>query len=1546
MTNKKFKLAAMSMALTACVAAQPLMANAADDVDASQNVSPAPQEESTGSSAPATSSSSSEEKKEDTVAAPVVEESKVEEPVEQNDNTKESAAQDNANESTSEVKTEVEKPADGSNKEAPKDTLKEAFGEGVDIDYDREHPETDEKTGETTIKGDVVKKDDTDTADTDKKDADTGETGDQDKTDSDQKTDDKKPEETPAADSNKTEKDDKDEGEKIGDATITETPDSTVTEDPVPKPGAEPVTKTDTKVDPDGTTTITDTTTIEGTQTTTTTGKSHAEADTKETTEDTDKVDKDFLDKELGNIDWNVEKDDKVGTDKDNPYKVVSKDEETTGNKTKQTLTLEKVEETKGNMTAEDIAKLVDADRDSVNKQEDGSYTLKRTETVTDEDGNPVTRTTYITVKDSEVTIKTTTTITVTREKEEHHESGDKDAFEKDTSSDFKLPDIPLYDKDNNKVDSIDEKKLNDLINNENTKKEPDGDKTTYTVTVEENGVKREYTITKDFQSGELTADEIAKRMGNDFVARGDDIFYKDANGKEWKLTVDQKNVIREKLSYTIKVTETKKDTETNYDGKDKAEAEAKDEAVRDALKNAVDEMVSKGALTDAEAKELKEKIAKADIDATKDGKFETSVGKKNFTLDYKAGTITTTTTDNKDKDDDKTTDNKDYTVSGSSYVTSGTVSWTDNGSGEGQHSDSFGDQWKLPEGAQFVKEEGNTKIYDVISEDGKTTIRYEVTEEDVELTQDEKEKIAWDHLKETLNLNENLTPEQLKEMGYDISDVTFNGSTKKVSWKATQTVTETETKDDKGSYREISLNDSVKKTEDGKYTIKINGKEQSGFTSTDGKTFTKKDGDKTITVTVTDGKALDEGQIKDIISKKYDLDSSIKLDVDLEKQTVSYKDSEGNTHTFHYENAVSQDISVKEETKENINKTNESDLIAVVREKLNSLESGDKLKLSGKKDYTIKKNSDGSFTITDSSSGLAETIKNAANVETKVTEIVKEIASNYVNYGDLSGEDIWNLLDNQQIYADGKDNEYITGNKDKNCTDSYWPEDGYQNIHHKDGNISYGESGSPTTKFDSISLDAEVSIKDEKSNKTYDDGLILSEGLTFKYGHKEEIAGWCDNSKYPDKSFDDKTTYNKDELHKTTGAKDASLSKDITVKDGQIWNGTEYVKVNNKLTYSYTEEESNAFAGKRFYNISGQVAYDKRKQTSNESEANDVLADLKEQGYNDARIVSYKDKDGNLVYNVYAHVTNLEAIGYMTASANTSAEQNRGGWTPGCGYAYYGDSNGGRYDLRIQGLKLVDGKVQGNYGVKYSLGLTTVRNTGNASDNILTVKKTSTTMTTNTKKDLDGGEGGITSGDFNYNYSQDHKYTLGNKVEGKGDGFYTSFVNWVSSIFHGESGEQTKEGGTFHYDYDYTTVSDLQGEHLTQTVEKHAEVNYDYTVKDVKDVEIIIDKEVTVITPDDDPIPPVKPETPPVQDATPDPETPVTPENPELPPVQDARPDTPVLPSDPALPAVQDAHALPQTGVNWLAAIGMALSGLTLMITGAFTSLTYKDKH
>lgn len=97
--------------------------------------------------------------------------------------------------------------------------------------------------------------------------------------------------------------------------------------------------------------------------------------------------------------------------------------------------------------------------------------------------------------------------------------------------------------------------------------------------------------------------------------------------------------------------------------------------------------------------------------------------------------------------------------------------------------------------------------------------------------------------------------------------------------------------------------------------------------------------------------------------------------------------------------------------------------------------------------------------------------------------------------------------------------------------------------------------------------------------------------------------------------------------------------------------------------------------------------------------------------------------------------------------------------------------------------------------------------------------------------------------------------------------------------------------------------------------------------------------------TPDPDPEPTPDPDTP---------DTPVSPEGPTTPPVQDATPDDaemPVTPENPANPSVQDATpntvaALPKTGVNWMMALAMALSGMALTVAGAFTSLFAKSKH
>ena len=92
---------------------------------------------------------------------------------------------------------------------------------------------------------------------------------------------------------------------------------------------------------------------------------------------------------------------------------------------------------------------------------------------------------------------------------------------------------------------------------------------------------------------------------------------------------------------------------------------------------------------------------------------------------------------------------------------------------------------------------------------------------------------------------------------------------------------------------------------------------------------------------------------------------------------------------------------------------------------------------------------------------------------------------------------------------------------------------------------------------------------------------------------------------------------------------------------------------------------------------------------------------------------------------------------------------------------------------------------------------------------------------------------------------------------------------------------------------------------------------------------------------PDPDPEEPETPETP---------ETPKTPDQPDA-PVEEVTPETPtetpVKPETPAAPAVAEitAAALPKTGVNWVAALAMALSGLTLTVAGAFTRL-FANNH
>ena len=1529
MTNRKFKVAAMSMALTACVAAQPLIANAVEPGDVSEPT-PTANENAAPSEEPAAVSESTPSA---AAAAPEGQPT----PESTNDSTSEKSSQET-------VKTE------------------EAFGDDVDVKYDHDNPQTDKKTGSTTLTGEVVKKDETE----DKK----NETSDQGKTDGDQKTgetvDDKKPDEVvPPTDGSNLDKDEDKKSEFGGNATKTETPDGAPeVSAPVAKPGAEPRPDPDpdkkptTDIGSDGTITITTPTLTDGTQTTTTTGSGHAKADTEEKTSESTEID---LNEELGknaDIKWSdaetAEKGTPVG---DNGYKIDSVT--TDGNK--QTLTLVKEDPPKeGRMTSDDVAKLVDLADAEKTDNGDGSYTLKRTEEIQDKDGKTITRTTYITVneKDSHVSIKSSTTLVVSREKEEHHE-GDT----VDVSNNFKLPDIPLSNTaTGEKGDTISSEKLGSLI--EESRKNG-----TYTTNTNENGTQttiytvkegsREYTITVDKAADELSAEEIVEKLGKDYKVETDEngksIIYYVGNGQHAALTVGQTKDLREHLSYTVDVKETNRDTKTTVEGKDPAEAAAKDEAVRNALKAAVKQMLDKGSITENEAKELNKQITTGTFNAKAGGTFKTDITvdgvKKHFELDYSKGTITTTPTPNKGKDDDKTTDNTDHTVNGKAYVFSGKVVQENGGTAKEEDSTIFtfdeSGKVKAPDaanGTETYDGEGRLKSYTI----GNTTYEFEYgtmnSEEAQKALSGKLNKDDWD-------------------LGNFKADITT------VSWTAKTT------KVDTGSAADIydGTGCTIKQDEEteGKFNISFkDGTSYNGFTKTGDNTYTGKssDGKKDVTITVKDGSELGNDDIEKLIRQQYK-DIPADGSITITGNTATYTGTDGNTHTVSIRCANNQTILVTTVEKSNLYAQPQTNPQAVIADictqlqgKLDALLVGQVLQVTGKdgKVATIKKTSSG-YTLSESDKTA---IENVTDVEELAKTIVTGYASNQINYDSLSAKDIWELLDVQQQYADGSNN-----NNGRGC-DSYWDRPGFENnrVRRADGTYNGEVPQQNETKFDKLGLDASVTIEDEKTGQTIDGVLLNDEKhkLIFTYGKKEQIAGYVDLSKYPDYNCYGTAYYNKDgkigslnstkeDYHPITGAAETNFNKTTGVgaeakteytvaqsKNGMYWDGTRYT-YGSKLTY---DVDGGKLYGKNCYQVLGTVAYDKQGEFETKEAAQAQVDALKngekKNEYKDAVIVTYTD-NGVEKYRVYGKTSNLKAYGYMTASANTSTGQKLAGWYPGK-EPYSGYENAGTYELRIMGLKKYGDTVTGSYGVGKALDLSvTTENEDSAKH--LGVSQTSTTSKT------DDGSGYY--GNYTNTWTKNENWRNSDTtstVDGTGDGLYTSFVKLIDRFFHGESDELTKDNGSFTYSYDYTTVSDLDVESVTRTVKKHAEVDYRYTIEDVRDVEIP-GKDIVHITPNPEPDPGPGPGPGPniIDENSPD--SPVLPGSPELPPVQDAKPDAapdaPVPPAAPVLPAVQDAHALPQTGVNWLTAIGLALSGMTLMITGAFASLTGKNaKH
>lgn len=1441
MTNKKFKLAAMSMALTACVAAQPMIANAAETGDVQEPVSNTNESSTSPQSAPA----------------------------DENDSVQ--SGEDGGAGASAEEKKE-----DGVNQEA--DKTEEAFGEDVDINYDPATKTEDPDTGSSTIKGDVVKKDE-DKGESEDKSESEGESEEKNESEGDGETGEKKDEES----------------EKIGDATKTETPDpdGTVTEDPVPKPGGESKTESKPGVDEDGNTTITNTTTTGGTQTSTSTGSGHAEADTKEETE-TKKEDIDLKD-ELGGaeIDWDVKRDADVG---DTGYKVASVETIEDG---KQTLTLKKVDTVSGEMSAEDIAKLVDAETPTVN--EDGSYTLKRTETVTGEDGKTITRTTYITVNGSKVTTTTTTLLTVTREKENHKDT-------ETVNNNFKLPDIIVTDKENSEnKQTIASNKLSEML----SEKYLDPEDGRYYYEEEDGDTRKEYIITVDKESaGKLTNDEIVAKLNSENFQLGDDgeIYYV-ANGQKAKLSVDQANVLREKLSISVEMRVTSK-SETRTDGKDE---EAKETAQINALKDALTKAAQKAGIATGSDEFLNELNSQITSSSLSGGSFTftqaSNAGSKTFTFNFNATTVGTEPkiTDATDPtvpgyNKDEITDVKDNTYTGSATVTNGTVTWDTSESYKYLEKDSFTDGirkdfdfTKAPEGATNMQsKDGYVTYYEL---DGKI---YEFTFTK-STTQGDKTgsfvTASWTVTTPANKKDSEDIPDSRPAQDFELSDP---------NWASSKNADDT--------YNFTYEGGSAS-------NLSYKGKDDQGNDVYEG---TAADGTVT-TITVKSTSVDDDALIEAKLREQYG--STVVLDK--ESKTYTYKDGE-TTYKGRY-STVQKSIDVVKKSPYEVagtgysKKEAQQDFLNNIKKALGELKDGEELVFNG--EYTISS-------------------------ETKWEDIVSYVQT-VVNYDALTDADLIEMLKKQKADAVEKD-QYYSGTTagtwyekpDGTRVDSWYVEkfsDG--KYYYREGwgyNARWIEVKKVTTKNDYIghldlATDSELTLaeKNEDGSVKKDDCVLIEKKLEWNLdaeklvkGEGNTTVGLIDRITYDDENDDDPTTGHYEFARKTwdSGRDDNTINKAPTESAFYKLTGTvAYGQVGETYTSKWVD-------GKRGQN--GHYDYDSAKTKAQAAldayKAEYVKNDGNPDDLKNAQVVeicSDQGINGKRSYKIYLYTSSLTAYGYMSDASNTCGNHHDNAQHPG--------SYVGGYDLTIGDLTQINKEeivAQGRNVFNYSATPTKISRLLDQVNQTLTATPDTkrTTEVIPAKQD----KGSYTSGTYTVNHSD----SLAG-AEGSGTGSHKSFAEWLVGFFSGEKKDLSRDTGSFSYSY--TTVSDLEAASKTQTVEKHAEADYTYKTIEVKDVDIV-DTEVIVITPDDDPIPPTRPELPPVQE-----ETPVTPEASVLPPVQDATPDAPVLPTNVILPAVQDAHALPKTGVNWLAAIGLALSGFCLMSGGAWASLTGKNaKH
>lgn len=1446
MTNKKLKLAAMSVALTACVAAQPMAAHAVEGPDsvednAAPQAEPAPVEGKTAEG----EVEGEEGKQEEFTPPPVNEEAKSEE----------QAPAFGPGTKTDDITIDY-KPA-----EKPEQPGKS--GEDGEADGSEGSGETDETENPdgTYVKGDVI--------DNSKKDEATGKDG------------------------------------KIGTATKEETPDSS-SSTTVVDPDAE-VKKGDPVVgkDEDGNTTITTPTETTGTETTTTTGTGKADSST--TITDTKKGEEINLDDELGKgvrPDWKTDKDAKLGD-----YTVDKVENSKDGNSKELTLKKTSEPETK-EMSAEDVAKLLDVPEDGVEKKTDDegntTYTLKKEETSTDENGNTVTRTTYYEITGNSVKTTTETTLKLKVEK------GTVDVDEKDLTTKVELPSITAKNTDETKTDVIEisSEKLGEMLKDEYYNN--DTGEYVYTET-DANGKEYTYKVKKTEDTKQLTNKQLADRLGEGFTGDDNGVYYKGE-----KLNLDQMEAVRKTLSYTVEVTEVTK-TPGQVSGKDEAETAAKTEAIKDALRNAAQQNHIE--LTEDDLKDID--LAGGTLTVTREQDGQTIT----YTFQYKGAEITSSQTVSKPSDTTvngkDAEDVKETTVTGTAYVTNGTISWSKKGesgtytaSGTIQPGEHAAKRPDIPEGAVESTNANGDKVYTVTTKnpDGSTTETiYTFKNEAVTLTDAEKEAAAWKALAEA----EHKSVEELQKEGYKINSSTFNEITK-TTWTVETKTSKTETTKETLNQTLVddtwTLEGTTLKTKDGQIYKNLKQNADGTYTAT------KEENGKTVTYTFTlrEDKSLDDDTIKAMLAKEFP-ESNGQITLDTTTNTATYKKADGSTVTIDYSNLSKKTLKIDKSV---------SDAVSVTE----TIKTDADLKEAQEKLYQELKKKVESIQLKDGEELWIGDLK-ITDIGTQKEEIIKHFTT-AVSHENMSKEALIKALNAQADEAKTTKVTVNQGTKYEETLNNYYSGESLTHNPKEPPTYWNGKPKDLEQRDDITHLDLASGAKmdklpDKNGNVTQTDCVLLA---------KNQKLEW---------------NYDADKLVKGDGNTTVGLKKHIS-KDTEDGKGYHY-------EYDRLDGKNNNPEKSAFYKLTGTVAYDALKNDDGTitefsgwfAEEEAVNAYLKAVGRTNESYQTLNKKQreeilgtyvvpitspGTFVdytsYQVYTKTAEMTSYGYMTRDANTCVnstyKRQNGTW----GYV-------GGYDLMISDLVQVsEGKVVGQTqsSIKTLWAPLAVRSTQSLENKSLQLDAKHTSTPVTTTQNL--GSGYEEEGSFTYNVSYQHtdNYTSSESqgVQGTGTGKYKTFTQLVKKMFSGK-GETSYDEGKVSYTHRTTEKVDTTPVSKETVTTTDAHVEYDYTTIETRTV--TVNGEETVI------VPPVDPDTPddPVEDETPD-EVVMTPETPELPPVQDTTPDAPVLPSDAVLPAVQDA--LPQTGVNWMAALGMAFSGMLLTIAGAFASLKYKEKH